>query len=280
MVNSHGRFVWYVLMTTDMEAAAAFYSKVVGWGTRDASTPGRRYTVFTAGEASISAVMNLPKSAGTMDERPGWIGYVSVDDVDVTTDRIKRLGGAVHVPPQDILDVSRFSVVADEQMATLALFEWLRPDDQEQPIDLQQPIDLRARGRVGWHELYAADREKAWAFYSRLFGWQKADADIDAMGPSQLFSAGGQTIGGIYTKGPAVPVPFWLYYFNVGDIDVAVRRVKAGGGHILKGPTEVPGGNWIVQCTDPQGAIFALVGQGTFGYFEPAAPAPSTKRSP
>jgi len=25
------------------------------------------------------------------------------------------------------------------------------------------------------------------------------------------------------------------------------------------GPHEVPGGQWIVQCTDPQGAHFALV---------------------
>jgi uncharacterized protein len=37
MVNSHGRFVWYELMTTDIEIAKAFYASVVGWGTRDAS---------------------------------------------------------------------------------------------------------------------------------------------------------------------------------------------------------------------------------------------------
>ena len=120
----------------------------------------------------------------------------------------------------------------------------------------------QAPGRVGWHELLAADWEKAWAFYSELFGWQKADTDIGAMGTYQLFSAGGQTIGGMFTKPPTVPVPFWLYYFNVGDIDAAVRRVKAGSGQVLNGPIEVPGGSWIVQCTDPQGAIFALVGSG------------------
>ncbi|RWQ34687.1 MAG: VOC family protein, partial [Mesorhizobium sp.] len=27
---------------------------------------------------------------------------------------------------------------------------------------------------------------------------------------------------------------------------------------ILMGPMEVPGGGWIVMCTDPQGAHFAL----------------------
>ena len=44
---SHGRFVWYELMTTDMAAAKAFYAKVVGWGTEDASMPGMAYTLFT-----------------------------------------------------------------------------------------------------------------------------------------------------------------------------------------------------------------------------------------
>ncbi len=32
MVNSHGRFVWYELMTTDIEAAKVFYADVMGWG--------------------------------------------------------------------------------------------------------------------------------------------------------------------------------------------------------------------------------------------------------
>ena len=36
-------------------------------------------------------------------------------------------------------------------------------------------------------------------------------------------------------------------------------RVQQGGGQILHGPMEVPGGSWIVQCTDPQGALFALL---------------------
>ncbi len=126
----------------------------------------------------------------------------------------------------------------------------------------------------GWHELLAADWEKAWAFYAELFGWQKAQADTGAMGTYQPFSAGGQTIGGMFTKPTTEPVPFWLYYFNVGDIDVAMKRVKAGSGEILNGPIEVPGGKWIAQCTDPQGAIFALVGKRShngIGYFERVA---------
>jgi predicted enzyme related to lactoylglutathione lyase len=267
MGKSHGRFVWYELMTTDVEAAKAFYANVVGWGTQDASMPGMAYTLFTAGGASVSGLMDLPEDARRLGFKPGWLGYVGVDDVDATVDRIKQLGGGLHVPPKEIPNMSRFSVALDPQMATIALFKWLQ-GGQEQPAELDAP------GRVGWHELLAADWEKAFAFYRELFGWQKAETDTGAVGTYQLFSAAGQTIGGMLTKPSTVPVPFWLYYFNVGDIDVAIKRVKAGSGQVFTGPIEVPGDRWIAQCTDPQGAIFALVGTRShngIGYFERVA---------
>jgi predicted enzyme related to lactoylglutathione lyase len=272
MVSSHGRFIWYELATTDVAAAKAFYTEVVGWGTRDASKPGMPYTLFTAGEASVSGLMDLPEEARKMGATSTWIGYVAVTDVDATVDRIKQLGGTVHVPPVDILNRSRFSIVADPQMATLALFKWLEPGNE-------QPVELRKRGRVGWHELLAADWEEAWAFYSELFGWQKAEADHSPLGTYQLFSVGGETIGGMFNKAPMMPVSFWLYYFNVGDINAAGNRVEAAGGKILNGPTEVPGGNLIMQCIDPQGAIFALLGNNGVGYFERVPSRPQAQQT-
>ena len=263
MVNSHGRFVWYELMTTDIETAKAFYANVVGWGTRDAAMPGLTYSLFTVGDAPVTGLMNLPEDARRTGATPHWIGYVGVDDVDAAVDRIKQLGGAVHVPPTDVPNISRFSVVADPQMATLALVKGLKPG-QAQSAELGKP------GHVGWHELLAADWEKAFAFYGELFGWQKADAHVGAMGTYQQFSAGGETIGGMFTKPATLPFPFWLYYFNIGDVEAAAKRVEAGGGEILYGPTAVPGGAWIVQCTDPQGAIFALLDRRSrkaIGYF-------------
>ena len=273
MADSDGRFIWYELMTTDMKAAEAFYAAVVGWGTQDASTPGMPYTLFTAGGAPVSGMMALPDDARTSGFRPSWLGYVGVNDVDATADRIIKLGGAVHVPPKDIPNISRLSVAVDPQMATIALLTWLG-GGQERPAQIEQPADTGTPGRVGWHELFAADWEKAWAFYGELFGWQKTDPDVGADGTYQMFSAGGQTIGGMCTKPATAPIPFWLYYFNVGDIDLAAKRVKTGGGEVLNGPIEVPGGGWIAQCTDPQGAIFALAGKrrpGDIGYFERTA---------
>lgn len=253
MVRHHGRFAWYELMTTDVAAASAFYAEVVGWRALDASTSDIAYTLFTVAGTSAGGLMELPEEARKMGATPRWMGYVGVDDVDVTTDRIKHLGGAIYVPPTNS-NIGRISVVTDPQTAIFALVEGLKPA-QQQPSDLDEP------GRVGWHELLAADWEKAFAFYRELFGWQKADAELGPTQAYQLFSAGGQTLGGMFTKRPVEPVPYWLYYFNIDDIDAAAERVKNAGGEIFEGPFEVPGGSWIARCTDPQGAIFALQGK-------------------
>ncbi len=259
MTDQVGWFVWYELLTTDVAAAKAFYGKVLGWGEKDASTADLRYTVFTAGTASVGGLMELPEEARKMGATPRWVGYVAVNDVDVTAERIRSLGGTVYVPPTDS-NIGRISVVADPQTATLAVIKALNAT----PERLDEP------GRVGWHELFAADDKKAFAFYQDVFGWQKVDAEPGSMAEYQLFSAGGQTIGGMFTKLAKVPFPFWLYYFNVGEIGSAVERVKQGGGQIFHGPIDLPGDSSVVGCIDPQGAMFALQGTRSGGAGERA----------
>ncbi|NJM30669.1 MAG: hypothetical protein HC855_11690 [Rhizobiales bacterium] len=42
-------------------------------------------------------------------------------------------------------------------------------------------------------------------------------------------------------------------------LDAALDVAKANGGKVLHGPMEVPGGVWVVNCQDPQGARFSLL---------------------
>jgi len=253
MGSSASRFVWYELATSDIEGAKVFYTNVMGWGTTAASMPGSNYTQFTAGDTPVAGLLKLPAEASRTGAAPQWIGFVGVDDADVAAGRVKQLGGTVLVPPMDVPNVTRFSVIADPQMAPLALVK--RPERSP-----QWSKQLGAPGHVSWHELHATGWEKAFAFYSELLGWQKADSHVDSMGTYQQFSAGKEAIGGMFNKPPMIPATFWLYYFNVDDIDAASGRVTAGGGQIVNGPMEVPGGQWIIQGRDPQGAMFALVG--------------------
>ena len=132
MSGFHGRFVWYELMTTDTAAAKAFYGEVVGWGAQDSGMPGMDYSLFTAGDAHVGGLMDLPQDSREMGMPPMWMGYVAVDDVDAGAGKAKRLGGSVHVEPRDIPGVGRFAIVADPQGASFALFKSESPG-QDQP---------------------------------------------------------------------------------------------------------------------------------------------------
>ncbi|MDB5407972.1 MAG: Glyoxalase/bleomycin resistance protein/dioxygenase [Rhodospirillales bacterium] len=251
---SHGSFVWYELMTTDTKAAKAFYGNVIGWGAQNADQPGMEYAMFTAGEIPVAGLMTLPEEARKAGGRPGWIGYVAVDDVDASAKQAAEAGGTVHRQPSDIPGVGRFAIIADPQGAVIALFKG--SDAMQSP----PPVAPKTPGHAGWRELMAVDGEAAFAFYSKLFGWTKdVPFDMGPMGLYHIFKVGDVQTGGMMTKPATVPAPFWGYYFYVDGIDAAVERVKAAGGQIVNGPHEVPGGEWIVQGLDLQGALFALL---------------------
>ena len=250
MDDHHGRFVWYELLTTNRAAAQTFYADVIGWGSRDAATNDFAYSLFVAGEVPVCGLMELPAEALRMGAMPRWVGYLEVPDVDDMTARLGRLGGSVYVPPTNS-NIGRIAIVADPQTATFALVEGLVPRSS---ISVEESC-------VGWHELLASDGPRAFAFYRELFGWQSASAEpAGGMDGYQPFSTGGHTVGGMFTKQPQAPVPFWLYYFNVPDVSVAAERVQAAGGRIMQGPVEMPDGSAIIRCIDAQGAMFALQG--------------------
>jgi len=159
----------------------------------------------------------------------------------------------VYVPPTDS-NIGRIAIIADPQTATLALVQGLTVSVPQRDGD--------GIGRVGWHELLAAEWRQAFTFYEGLLGWQKAatDGGLGSVDGYLLFAAGTDTLGGMFTTLPQAPFPFWLYYFNVADLSIALQRVTAHGGKAVQGPIELPDGNWIARCIDPQGAMFALRG--------------------
>ncbi len=256
MSRGHGCFVWYELLTTDVAAARAFYRQVVGWGALDASTAAFSYSIFTADTVEVGGLMDLPPDGLRMGAAPRWVGYVAVDDIDATAERLKQLGGRIYVPPTDS-NIGRVSIIIDPQSAAIGLVGGLRRGGSSDSSD--EP------GRIGWHELFATDAGRAFAFYRALFGWQAAGLEKDPLESYQPFAVDGRTIGGVFNKLPRAPVPFWLYYFNVGDMDAALAAVNAGGGKVVQGPFELMEGHWITRCVDPQGAMFALQGQRRHG---------------
>ena len=254
MSQYHGKFIWYDVMTGDTKAAESFYKRAIGWSAQDSGMGDRSYTLFSMGPAMVGGLMPITDEAKKMGVRPCWTGYVAADDVDDYAKRVEKAGGAVHRGPEDIPGVGRFAVVADPHGAVFII---MKGSSAEGPKDAAPGTP----GHVGWRELHSGDGKKAFEFYSTLFGWTKAEAiDMGAMGTYQTFkTGGGEPAGGMMTKTPDTPAPFWLYYFNVDALDAAVARVKAAGGKLAMGPHQVPTGQWIAQCFDPQGASFAML---------------------
>ena len=253
MAHTPGAFIWYELLTSDVAAAQRFYPLVLGWSVRSAEMPGIDYRIFSANGADLAGLMAVPEPAASAGVTPNWIGHILARDVDASAKQIERLGGRVIRAPEDIPNVGRFAIGADPQGAVFSIF---RGNSSEGPPD----ADANAIGRAGWRELHTTDSTSAFAFYADLFGWTKAEAiDMGPMGVYQIFAHDGAMIGGMMNSPAASPKPFWLFYFNVEAIDAARDRVLSGGGTITNGPNEVPGGSWIVQCRDPQGASFGLV---------------------
>ena len=253
MRNRHGDFIWYELMTSDPKTAGAFYRAVIGWSLDKFADPASGYQVFSANDTPVAGLMRTPPEAAGNGAHPSWFGYIGVDDVDATAQRMAEAGGIMHMEPRSIPDVGRFAMLSDPQGAALYIM-------RGEPDQASAAFDARASGHCQWNELATSDPDAALSFYEKHFGWQKAQTmPMGDLGDYQMFQQNGVDIGAVMKAQSGMPSA-WLFYFGVEDIDAATTAIAANGGQIHHGPADVPGGSRIIVATDPQGAMFGLVG--------------------
>jgi predicted enzyme related to lactoylglutathione lyase len=256
MRNKHGDFIWYELMTGDAEAASAFYGAVLGW--RMSKAPGGMdyHQVMAEDGDFVGGMLPLNEDMRAGGARACWVGYIGVDDVDASAAAITKAGGRVLMPARDIPGVGRIAMVSDPQGVPFYIMRGA-VDGVSRAFASERPQP----GHCAWNELFTTDQAAAVQFYGKQFGWT-VDGEMD-MGPlgKYQFLRHGFMLGAVMTKPPHVPVPGWNFYFRVTDIDTATATVKARGGQVLHGPQEVPGGDFVINGIDPQGAGFALVGR-------------------
>ena len=246
-----GRFCWYELMTTDPAVAPDFYGQIAGWGTAPFEGPGDNpYTMWMNGESAVGGIIQLPEAAVAEGAPPHWLVHISTPDLAATSTKAKELGGEV-LHQMEIPTVGEFAIVRDPQGAVFSAYQ---PAGDTPGHD--RPPEV---GEFSWNELLTENWEGAWPFYSELFGWEKTDAmDMGEMGTYQIYGRGAHPLGGMFNKPPEMPMSAWLFYIRVPDVNSAVEKVKENGGTVLNGPMEVPGGDSVAQCADPQGAAFAV----------------------
>ena len=244
-MTTTGNFVWYEHLTTDPQAAIAFYTAVLGWR---AEPFGADYTMFVGSQGPLGGVGKLPEIAGA---RPYWQANVAVPDVDAAAKLVEQLGGKVFVL-ETIPTIGRFAVIADPQGGVLALFANEREMAAHDPT---QP------GEFAWAELYARDNTAAFEFYRQIVGWENLkETPIGAWGNYLQFGVAGKELGGMLSVPEgAGPPPSWLHYVTTTDVDATLERAKSLGAKVLFGPMDTPGKQRVVALTDPLGGAFALI---------------------
>jgi predicted enzyme related to lactoylglutathione lyase len=221
------RFFRYLLRTTDVAGARAFYEPLFG---KDG------FDVFPLHERALAR-----------GARPHWLGHIAVEDVDAAAEVFVERG-ATRLGPT--------VATADGALAVL-----LDPGGAVVGLATRPPDEARVGPNVVWHELNTTDVEAARASYAALFGWETSGRlDLGSLGLLTTFTwtDGGPTVGSMaeVTARPGVH-PHWLFHVRVPALDRAVETVRVGGGTIMP-LVSLPNGERVAVCDDPQGGAFAL----------------------
>lgn len=263
MSDDRGGFIWYELITDDVDRAREFYRAVVGWeiaAEGQAMPTGTTYRMIARSDGgNAGGVLTMSDDMKAHGGKPVWLGYIHHPDVDAAVERIKQAGGEVHMPAMDMPGVGRMAMVADGQGAQFYVMTPTPPADQ--PDAKSDVFDYTKAQHIRWNELWTTDQAAATALYTELFGWtQDGVMPMGPMGDYRFIQHNGGAIGAIAKAQPGGEGSRWQYFAGVDDIDRARKAAVEHGGKVLGEPQQIPGGEYTVYAHDPSGATIGLVG--------------------
>jgi predicted enzyme related to lactoylglutathione lyase len=241
------------LATPDAEASKNFYSELLGWTWTDMPmSESMVYTMLQKGDRFVGAMFQIQQDMLAQGMYPHWVCYISTDDVDAATARVRDAGGNVINEPFDVFTAGRMSVVADPAGATFGI--WQAREHIGAGL-VHEP------GSLGWNELYTTDIEAANAFYASVFGWERA---IHQVGPEaedyHEFTLGQAHVAGMLEIKPSwgEVTPNWGSYFSVESVDASYQKAQALGAQVVV-PVMQEAEVRFCYLQDPQGVYFGLV---------------------
>lgn len=242
---------WVDLGSPDIDASVAFYGGLFGWTATDAEPVDETggYRMFLLRDRFVAGIG--PQQAPGM---PYWTTYIAVADADATAAKVADAGGAVVVPPMEVMTAGRMAVFADPEGTMFSI--WQAGQHHGAQV-VNEP------GSLTWNELTCRQPDQAVAFYGAVFGWKANDVDTGGS-PYTEWQLDGKPIGGMMVMaGPEWPGPdvlpsHWMVYFAVADTDATAARCTELGGQVPVPPTDIPPGRFAV-LNDPHGAHFSVI---------------------
>jgi uncharacterized protein len=252
-----GKFAWVDLVTTDPDAAIAFYTKMFGWTTREVRGGRERYTFLlnhgrpVAGVAYRGADQGSKATAGAR-----WVGSISVSDIQAAAKAVVAAGGRVLVAPRQIEGRGWQALVTDPENCLLGLITREAGGSAENEAEENNWV---------WAQLISRNPATAVAFYRKALGYQ-IDEDIRSKRADDfVLSMNGEAYAGLTPMPEGTDGrPGWVGYLRVADTEATVKQATALGARVLYRQDE-PDRLQVAILADPLGGAIGIVSM-------PAAP--------
>lgn len=243
-----GKFVWYDLFTNDLKISAAFYQELFAWEFSDSDFKSDSVkTIHFRGVPIANAVeIEFPDDGAS---HPKWLGYISVEDVDHTTDTVKQYGGKIHLAPKDLPHRGRIAVCIDPQGAVFAVVRSSTGDPPDTPLVSHQLIGS---------ELWTEDLDAALAFYQVSVGYTEMPVTMEDGSTYRFLAVNHRPRAGLAKILWEDVRPNWVPYVVVENVKETVAKAEAYGGKLLLGLRDDASENSAAILSDPTGAVFGI----------------------
>ena len=236
-----------------------FYSRVLTTGEhplwRDDLTNNRGMPIIGLGARSAE-YEKLPLQ---------WMPHIQVADVATSAARALELGGDALMQSTDEGESSPWAVLLDPDGAAFGIIPVVSDDSVPQDEGGASRDAAEGAGRIAWLSLTVSDALATRDFYRQVVGWSVQDVEMeDADGAyldyDMLDDDGKPAARVSHARGANLGLPpVWLIGLPVGDLRASLRRVREGGGEILKATQGTDGTYAYAVIQDPVGACLALV---------------------
>jgi predicted enzyme related to lactoylglutathione lyase len=205
------------------------------------------------------------RSAEYADLPLQWMPHIQVADVAVSVERALDLSGRKLMHAKDDDGKSQWAVLLDPNGVAFGIMPVVSAEGFSPAEGVSSRDALAPMGRISWLNLTISDASATCNFYRQVVGWSVQDIEMEDAGVRYadytMFGDDGNPAAGIrHARGANLGLPaVWMIHLPVGDLAESLRRVREGGGKVIKATRGTNGEYGYAAVQDPVGACLALV---------------------
>jgi len=242
-----GKIIWHDLFTDKLKESMDFYKGLLGWDFRKFGPGKRAYYYITDEGLGVGGVTQLKSSDGTENQ---WVSYISVDNVDATSNYVTQHGGKVLVSPRTFEQLGKVAIFADPEGAPFGVMDSSSGDPREV---------LPYVGQWVWADLFALDPKAQIEFYKGIADYTDVQNPVTKVDLDYFLQSNNVARAGVLPTPAEDILPNWLPYVRVEDINTSITKVTQLGGTVIMHPAQQIFNGKLAVASDPGGAVFGMI---------------------